>query len=133
LLDAGLAPALEQLVERHRLSGLTIELQIDPLPDLPSTLASALYGVAVEALRNVVRHADATQCSVALDRTGTELLLSIVDNGAGIAPDAVSGVGLQSMRERADAIGATLRVEPARPHGTRVELAADLDAIRVLA
>ena len=49
-------------------------------------------------------------------------MLSVTDDGVGIADDVASGVGLQSMRERAEAIGATLAVAPAAGGGTRVEL-----------
>jgi signal transduction histidine kinase len=48
--------------------------------------------------------------------------MTVTDNGVGIAPDVEPGVGLQSMRERAEAIGASLTVAAAEQGGTRVEL-----------
>jgi signal transduction histidine kinase len=124
LLEEGLAAALTELAERHRLGGLDVELVIGELPtELPTTLTTALYGIAVEAMRNVVRHADAMRCRVELRRAGDgTLLLSVTDDGIGIADHVASGVGLQSMRERADAIGASLSVMQATAGGTCVEI-----------
>lgn len=124
LLAEGLPAALTELAERHRLGGLDVELAIGELPtELPPTLTTALYGIVVEAVRNVVRHADATTCRVELRRAGEgALLLTITDDGVGIPDDVESGVGLQSMRERAEAIGAALSVSPGAAGGTRVEL-----------
>jgi signal transduction histidine kinase len=124
LLEGGLGAALHELAERHRLGGLDVELAIGDLPaELPTTLITALYGIAVEAMRNVVRHADGASCRVELRRAGEgTLVLSVTDDGVGIPDDVESGVGLQSMRERAEAIGASLTVAPVSGGGTRVEL-----------
>jgi signal transduction histidine kinase len=123
LLEAGLPAALAELAERYRLSGLTVELATDDVPGLDQATASALYGVAVEAIRNVTRHASATRCRVSLTaRPEGGLALAVTDDGIGIPTGVASGVGMQSMRERADAIGATLSITPNEPAGTRVEL-----------
>ena len=124
LLENGLPAALAQLAERHRLAGLVVDLTIGELPTaLPTGLRPPLYGIAVEAVRNVVRHADAASCRVELRRNGDgALVLTVTDDGVGIPDDVESGVGLQSMRERAEAIGATLTVASASGGGTRVEL-----------
>ena len=123
-LELELVKRMNELAERHRLGGLDVELVIGELPtELPTAFTTALYGIAVEAVRNVVRHADATRCRVELHRANEgALLLTVTDDGVGIAEDVASGVGLQSMRERADAIGATLAVAPVAGGGTRVEL-----------
>ena len=124
LLEEGLPAALAELAERPRLGGIDVELVIGELPiELPTTLTTALYGIAVEAVRNVVRHADATTCRVELRRVGDgALVLTVTDDGVGIADDVASGVGLQSMRERAESIGASLTVAPVTGGGTSVEL-----------
>jgi signal transduction histidine kinase len=121
LLEGGLPAALDELAQRHRLAGLEVELDIGEVATLEPAAASALYGVVVEAVRNVVRHASASACRIALDTLpdGT-LTLDIADNGVGIGDEVISGVGLQSMRERAEAIGAALSVEPIPSGGTLV-------------
>jgi signal transduction histidine kinase len=126
LLEEGLPAALTELAERHRMAGLEVELSLGDLPPgLAPRTATAMYGVAVEAVRNVVRHAAATACRLDLEcDTDGSLVLRVTDNGVGI-PDAVeSGVRLQSMRERAEAIGGVLVVEQIADGGTRVELRA---------
>jgi signal transduction histidine kinase len=78
----------------------------------------ALYRVAQEALHNVAKHAGASRCDVYLRRRATEVELRIVDDGVGFDPHAVTAehLGLRIMRERVEAVGATLSVE-SRPQG----------------
>ena len=81
----------------------------------------AAYRIAVEAVTNVVRHAGATTCRVTFDATGAGTLrVEIVDDGRGQRSGVVPGVGLESMRERADELGGTIVVEAADGGGTRV-------------
>jgi len=73
-------------------------------------------------MTNVVRHADATSCTVrfGLDRDAGLLRLEIEDDGRGLTPDRGAGVGLSSMRERAEELGGTCVVEAIPAGGTRV-------------
>jgi signal transduction histidine kinase len=75
--------------------------------------------VAVEAITNAARHADARHCRVRLRHNGA-LEVEVSDDGVGLAPGWHAGVGLTSMRERAVELGGTLRVEPADGGGTVV-------------
>jgi len=79
---------------------------------------------ALEALHNVARHAHAKHVSLTLEPVGDDgLRLAIEDDGGGFDPDAASrGTGLESMRRRAAAIAATMRVDTARGQGTRIAL-----------
>ena len=123
LIEDGLPAALDELAERYRLGGLDVELSIGDLPALPVPIATALYGIAVEAVRNVVRHSGATTCRLSLGfEADGALMLTVTDDGIGIQSDVESGVGLQSMRERAEAIDAELTVDQPATGGTRVEL-----------
>ena len=120
--DGGLLPALEQLRERYRPAGLTIE--VNAIPDsLPGDLATAVYGVIAEAIRNVYRHASVDRCRIDVTTGQDGLEVSVTDRGVGIGAHAVAGVGTRSMRERAEGIGGTLRVaHVADGKGTRVRL-----------
>jgi signal transduction histidine kinase len=122
LIEAGLAPALLELADRHRMGGLDVVVDVDRRIELGSTTDHALYGIASEALRNVVRHAQATRCRISLHVDHGSVELSVCDDGVGIAPGRPSGVGLQSMRERADAIGAQLSVAPGASGGAEVRV-----------
>jgi signal transduction histidine kinase len=90
------------------------------LPPLPAAVEVAVYRIAVEALRNVVRHAGARRCSVLLAIGAGGLTLEVVDDGRGLAPGVAGGVGLSSMRERAAELGGRGTVEPGPGGGTRV-------------
>lgn len=127
LVEDGLPAALVELAERQRMTGMAVELEIGDLPPIHPHVATTLYAIVVEALRNVVRHAGASACRVSLaavDRT--RLRLAVADDGVGITPDAPAGVGTQSMRERAESLGARLSIGPAPTGGTLVEMIVEL-------
>jgi signal transduction histidine kinase len=82
----------------------------------------AAYRIAQEAMTNVVRHAGAASCAVRFefDEEAGLLRLTVEDDGRGIGEDSIAGVGLSSMRERAEELGGTCVVEPVSSGGTRV-------------
>ena len=94
----------------------------EELPSLPAAVEVACYRIAQEALTNVSRHARARTCRVhlAVDRASAMLELEIADDGVGMPEGRRAGVGLSSMRERAEELGGTCGVEPAPTGGTRV-------------
>lgn len=97
--------------------GLTIE----PLPVRPSPDAElACFRIAQEALTNALRHARAQRVDLTLALRGGRLELDVRDDGRGFAADAAAGLGLVTMRERAEQLGGELRIESAPGGGTRV-------------
>ncbi|GAB2698910.1 sensor histidine kinase [Thalassiella azotivora] len=118
--ELGLGPALEELAARHEGTGLVVGVHCD-VPEVRPALAAAAYGIAAEAVTNVVRHAGASRCTVDVAVDGTELVLVVEDDGVGIAPGARPGVGSRSMRERAAEQGGSVEVTAAAAGGTRVE------------
>ena len=132
LIDDLRPPALDEvgLVDgiRHRLGafaagngvGPTIEIEAaDDLGDLPAAVEVAAYRIALEAVTNVVRHARARRCRVCIT-LGDDLVVEVTDDGVGLAPDHRQGVGLASMRERAEELGGTLTAEALAGGGTRI-------------
>jgi signal transduction histidine kinase len=89
---------------------------------LPAAVEVAAYHIAQKALTNAVRHAGASNCVVRLDLDDEAGLLRIKveDDGRGIGPERGTGVGLSSMRERAEELGGTCTVELVATGGTRV-------------
>src|SRR5262249_14659272 len=89
---------------------------------------TALFRIAQEALSNVSKHARATHVQVQLAARNGTVELSITDNGVGL--DATASAlerptwGLRTMRERAEAVGARLRIERVPAGGTRVTVEA---------
>ena len=80
----------------------------------------AAYRIAGEALTNAARHAGARSCEVRIVLDEGALRLDVTDDGRGIGEDRGTGVGLGSMRERAEELGGTCAVGPAPGGGTRV-------------
>ena len=85
-----------------------------PLPELPAALEVAAYWITRAALANVVHHAAARTCEIALT-ADRDLTITITDDGCGTSR-VQPGLGLLSMRERAEELGGTL-VVGARPGG----------------
>ncbi|MBA2669265.1 MAG: hypothetical protein H0U67_02715 [Gemmatimonadetes bacterium] len=108
-----------------RLAGLRVAFEApEELPDLPAAVEVAAYRIATEALSNVARHARARNCTLrlAFDGASGTLVLEVADDGRGIAvADRGTGVGLFSIRERAEELGGSCLVEPLPSGGTRVQ------------
>lgn len=129
--QAGVSVALAQLAEEmERASDLHVELD---LPDAPLPLSRdaslALFRIAQESLRNVVRHAAIKRASVRLRRAGIQAELMIKDSGAGFDPDAGqrAGIGLVGIDERARLVGGSARIHSAPGSGTMVTVRVPLD------
>jgi signal transduction histidine kinase len=120
--ELGLLSALRELTLQSS-DQVSIRLDVpECLPELPAAVEVAVYRIAQEALTNVVRHAHAHRCDLrlALDETTGLLTLSIQDDGQGLPPSRGVGVGLVSMRERAEELGGIWRIEQVPTGGTCV-------------
>jgi signal transduction histidine kinase len=119
LLDM-LARHVDDFADRF---ALRAELKTDGrVPDIGARAQAELLRIVQEAMTNVRKHADATVVRVEVATNG-ELRLAVTDNGHGFQPENVSsGFGLESMRQRAAIIGASLTVTSELQNGTRVEL-----------
>ena len=82
-----------------------------------SSLADQVLAVLREALSNIARHAIADQAEVEIAASPQELVVTVTDNGTGLAPDRHES-GLRNARRRAAAQGGTLELEAAQPSGT---------------
>ncbi|MDP8975646.1 MAG: sensor histidine kinase [Actinomycetota bacterium] len=121
--ELGVAGALAAHAgQLERTARLTIEVYTtpDPLPVLPAAVEVAAYRIAREAITNVVRHAEATRCTASLQAMGSTLSIVVTDDGIGLQRPVRPGVGLTSMRERAEELGGAFEVAPAHPTGTRM-------------
>ncbi len=93
-----------------------------PEPEIGPRARAELVRIVQEALTNVRKHADATVVRVNV-ASAADLRIAVVDNGRGFHPDAVDGgFGLDSMRQRAALIGATLSISSKPQDGSRIEL-----------
>jgi signal transduction histidine kinase len=116
--ELGLVPAMREYATRLTSDGLQITLEADALPPLSAAAEVATYRIVTEALTNVVHHAHARHAQVRLSCAGM-LHIEVTDDGAGLPPNVRAGVGLTSMRERAEELGGVCTVESPEG-GTRV-------------
>ena len=96
-------------------------LSLQPLPQRPTPAVElACFRIAQEALTNALRHADAQRVSVTLSTTDDRIELQIEDDGSGFDAGRTHGLGLVTMRERAQQLGGRFEVEAGADGGTRV-------------
>jgi signal transduction histidine kinase len=126
--DLGLVGAVEAHLGHNRRTGdglrIAVEAPADGLPPLPAAVELAAYRITMEAVTNVVRHAQAEHCHVRYDLQNglkrTNLRIEIGDDGQGLPDRPRHGVGMNSMRERAEELGGRVAIETAEGSGTRV-------------
>ena len=126
----GVIPALEDYGRKffdH--TGITVRVSGgDKEIRLPAETEIALYRIAQEALTNCAKHADAKTVTIALNGDAEQVVFVITDDGIGFDLDGPLqgrnqyGLGLLSMRERAEAIGGRLSLESAPGRGMRIQV-----------
>lgn len=123
LEQEGLAGALlQRLNSVEKRAG--VETQLDVIPEnlqLSPVMEEGLYRIAQEALNNALKHAAATQVTVRIRSEPGEVLMEIEDNGSGFNPPedhSQGGIGLASMRERAEQLGGVVALLSAPGQGT---------------
>jgi signal transduction histidine kinase len=113
--ELGLVDALRARIDdiataaRQVEPGTSIEFTSTTIPALDPATEAAAYLIVLEAVTNVVRHAQAQRCIVTLAYSDG-LDIEVTDDGVGITPGTPAGVGLTTMRERAVELGGTWRI-----------------------
>jgi PAS domain S-box-containing protein len=112
--DGDLDAALESLAQRSSLSGTRVRFrsrhEAPPMIDLK--IRNHLYRIAQEAVQNALKHSGASNIEIELWSRPGDLILSVADDGHGLAAEADvrSGLGMRTMRFRASSIGGKLSV-----------------------
>jgi len=120
----------EELSSRPRVFaeryGYAVDVRCDPaLVTLCGPRAIEILRIVDEALANIQRHADATTIRVSATKAGDQLILTVIDNGLGFAPEHTQpGQGMTGMLERAERLGGRLAIHSALGEGTQVRLLA---------
>lgn len=136
--ELGLVEAVRDLVRRieNDAPGSRLEIQFagpqEDLPKLPAVVEVNAYRIASEALTNVARHSQAHSCHIQFSNSKNDdkksfLVIDIQDDGTGIPTHYRAGVGLRSMRERAEEINGRLNIESGGQRGTRITAWLPLD------
>ena len=117
----------QRAVRAHeRRSGTEVELRIDNLPDqVPLSVKITLFRALEEALSNATRHGNGLGVVACVRGQPGSLRLTVSDQGPGFVPASVpveGHLGLANLRERAELLGGTFRVDSAAGQGTTLEL-----------
>lgn len=120
--DLGLDGALRELAAGFTGPSLAVRLDCDEdLAGLPAATEVATYRIVAEALTNASRHAGASSVVVRVRRDGGQVSVDVEDDGRGLDPQGVAGLGLASMTGRAEEVGGRLGIGPgAHGRGTAV-------------
>jgi signal transduction histidine kinase len=116
LSDLGLRAALEALAAR---APVPVEIANVPSEPLPAAVEAAAYFVTAEALTNVAKYAQASECDVCLTVDDGRLRVEIRDDGVGGA-DPSKGTGLLGLRDRVEALDGSLQIDSPPDEGTAV-------------
>jgi len=122
--ELGLVGALKQATQQYR--QVTITIEVTELPPLPAAVEVATYRIVQEALKNAIEHGEAKHCFVSLSLDG-RFNFSVGDDGRGLPEAATPGVGLVSMRERAEELGGAFTIHPRLAGGTEIEVSLPLE------
>jgi signal transduction histidine kinase len=124
--DIGLEAALEQYCEEfERRSGIATKFTSRNVPEpLQREVASSIYHIAQECLRNVSKHAHTKTVSVTIEFVDQVLRLIIKDQGVGWKTEQPepSGIGIVAMRERAHLVNGKLSIQSKTGAGTEVSV-----------
>jgi two-component system NarL family sensor kinase len=118
-LTAALRARLDAVESR---SGLNYELDLAEVERLPHQVETGLYRITLEALNNILKHAQASRVSLSLQQIGELIRLEISDDGIGFDPEVrlPQGYGLQGMRERAEQLGGSFNLQSKPRGGTMI-------------
>lgn len=122
--DLGLIPALRSYLESYeRQHGIEVESELAHVRDLDFAVTTALYRICQEALRNAAKYSDTRKVLVKLADQGDRIVMTIQDFGQGFElseSERERGIGLYSMRERAEALQGQLDIVSGRGNGTKI-------------
>ncbi|MFL6600017.1 MAG: ATP-binding protein [Steroidobacteraceae bacterium] len=128
----GLADTLENLVRdwQRRYPAVRLSAHHDLAAELGPSVALTIYRVAQEGLVNALRHAQATQVQIDLHANSNHIVLTVTDDGVGLAPDwsRPGHFGLRGLADRVEHLGGTFTAANHDPHGVRLTAEIPLSA-----
>ena len=119
--ELGLVPALRQAASTLRAGSgrpLAVAIYAPQLVDLPAAVEVAAYRISLEALANIARHTSCEQATLRLEHSDGVLVVQVEDRGEGNGSPWRPGVGISSMRERAEELGGRLEAGRTSTGGT---------------
>mgnify|MGYP002681982659 FL=1 len=128
----GLVGALQRRLDAvEARTGVEVRLLAEDDLRLRPADEEALYRIAVEALNNALKHAGAASVTVQIRRLGGRVEMAVTDDGHGFYPEEVEdrgGMGLLTMRQRAERLGGTFEINSVPGQGTTMRVTLDAEA-----
>jgi two-component system CheB/CheR fusion protein len=126
LKDFGMKIALEELIQRLQGSKIHIDCDIEGFEERPDYLVElSLYRIIQELINNILKHSGATRAFIELVKDANQIMLKVKDNGKGFDYEKLEkqkGLGLSSIRNRADLLGGTMKIDSHPGKGTLVTI-----------
>jgi signal transduction histidine kinase/DNA-binding response OmpR family regulator len=126
LKQNGLLGSLQNRLDSvERRSNIQAEIHMDYTEALPEIIEENLYRIAIEALNNSLKYAQATKVVVEMNKVDDEMIFIVQDNGVGFSIEEGmlnGGMGLATMHERAKRINGTYQVSSSSVNGTKTEV-----------
>jgi len=131
----GLTSTIKSMVDKVAAASnikFNIEVgDIDNLFDYDSEIT--LYRIVQECINNIIKHSEATEANVLIERNGKIVNLTIEDNGRGFSPDAMTkksktgGLGLTGMNERVRMLGGKQTIQSIPNNGTKITITIEIE------
>ncbi|MET3697562.1 histidine kinase [Bacillus oleivorans] len=118
--ELGLLSAIRELTSHYKMGPIHFIVKgPESFPPLPAAVEVAVYRIVQEAITNVVRHSGAKKCIIDIT-LNEKLLLSVIDDGLGLSHSLLFGIGIKSMKERAEELGGSFSVYSPTAGGTEI-------------
>jgi signal transduction histidine kinase/streptogramin lyase len=131
LEEEGLVAALEARLDTvESRAGLETKLELTGIDELPKEVENELYSIAIEALNNTLKHANAEHVLVIMNQKDGTFHLEITDDGSGFDLESAKesgGLGLLGMQERVAQLGGQFKIESQPGQGTRIYVTVELN------
>jgi signal transduction histidine kinase/ligand-binding sensor domain-containing protein len=133
-LNATVATLRSYVVETLHEAGIVVTVESEGQIDhriLSLAVRRNLYLVVKEAVNNIIRHADATNCRISVSVVDNCLTLVLTDNGRGYQQEGRTGNGMVSMKRRIEAVGGELTIHTEQGIGTTIKIACPVHDVTI--
>ncbi|MFT4415562.1 histidine kinase [Fredinandcohnia humi] len=119
--ELGLLSAIREITSQYKTSKIHFSVSgPEILSNLPAAVEVAVYRIVQEAVTNIIRHSDAQNCTISIS-INDKLHLVVTDDGKGLPEHLQYGIGIKSMKERAEELGGIVKIYSEASKGTSIQ------------